>query len=356
MPLAGNFAGDLFEIKIRFAAPEEKRADRFDLGRSQRARHLVTRSRYPNVIDERQHPELLESRMRNGTPAFGGFESASADRPLLGFELTLEKDRPIQRLAPFVGQLLSVADGLELGQIMFVTRSVSAADPLLALVERVEVLPEIPASGCLHLGRQILDIRLDRSFGIVSRLLTVAEESTPLCQMIKCPAQQPPLITIFEIEWLGQGHVTVVIGVAIHIIVGSLPTEKLLVERILLCLTPCGELFVGQGRTEIVADKHLEQFDLSQPPPEIVTPQGAGIRPILNGRFFIVLVPRNPFLENLYAFVQQCISLIRLVENCPSQRIGTQIQTQYFCHMKKYISIKLHKFHSIPSFFRIFAL
>ena len=139
-------------------------------------------------------------------------------------------------------------------------------------------------------------------------------------------------------------------------IVGSLPTEKLLVERILLCLTPCGELFVGQGRTEIVADKHLEQFDLSQTPPEIVTPQGAGIRPILNGRFFIVLVPRNPFLENLYAFVQQCISLIRLVENCPSQRIGTQIQTQYFCHMKKDISIKLHKFHSIPSFFAIFAL
>lgn len=96
----------------------------------------------------------------------------------------------MQGSAPFVGQLLSVTDGIEFGQVMFVARGVFAANPLLMLVEPVEVLPEIPASGCFHLGRQILDALLDRSvFLFIPGLLAVAEESAPLCQMIECSSQ-----------------------------------------------------------------------------------------------------------------------------------------------------------------------
>ena len=48
-----------------------------------------------------------------------------------------------------------------------------------------------------------------------------------------------------EVELLGQCHVTVVVRVAIFVVVGPLPAKKLLIERILLFLTPCGELPVG---------------------------------------------------------------------------------------------------------------
>ena len=124
-------------------------------------------------------------------------------------------------------------------------------------------------------------------------------------QMIKRPAKLPPLCAIPEIEPFGQCLVTVMVGISVCIVIGPLPAEKLLVERVLLFLPPNGELFVGQRRTEVVPDEDSEQVDLPQAPPEIVTAQCPGIRPILDGRFFIVFVAGNALLENVYAFVYQ---------------------------------------------------
>ena len=203
---------------------------------------------------------------------------------------------------------------------MFVARGVFAANPLLMLVEPVEVLPEIPASGSLHLGRQILDALLDRSvFLFIPGLLAVAEESTPLCQMIERPSQQPPLCAIPEVEPFGQCHITVVVGISIFVVVGPLPAKKFLVERVLFFLPPQGELFLAQRRAEIVADEFLEQLDLSQASPKIVTAQSPGIRPILDGRFFIAFVAGNPLLKDFISFVQLRISVLRFVDKRPSQ-------------------------------------
>lgn len=48
----------------------------------------------------------------------------------------------MQRLTPFVGQLLPVADGIELGQVVFVARGVFVADSFLVLVQSVEIFSE----------------------------------------------------------------------------------------------------------------------------------------------------------------------------------------------------------------------
>ena len=50
----------------------------------------------------------------------------------------------MQRLTPFVGQLLPVADGIELGQVVFVARGVFVADSFLVLVQSVEIFSEAP--------------------------------------------------------------------------------------------------------------------------------------------------------------------------------------------------------------------
>lgn len=59
-PLAGDPAGNLLEIEIGLALPEEERPDRFDLLGCQWPRRAVIRARYPDVVDKRPHSELLE--------------------------------------------------------------------------------------------------------------------------------------------------------------------------------------------------------------------------------------------------------------------------------------------------------
>ena len=59
-PLAGDPAGNLLEIEIGLALPEEERPDRFDLLGGQWPRRAVIRARYPDVVDKRPHSELLE--------------------------------------------------------------------------------------------------------------------------------------------------------------------------------------------------------------------------------------------------------------------------------------------------------
>ena len=78
-PFAGDSAGDLFEIEIRLAFPEEERTNRLELFLCQRSWSIVARSCNPDVVDERQHPELLKTGMRNGAPTLRRLEGASAD-------------------------------------------------------------------------------------------------------------------------------------------------------------------------------------------------------------------------------------------------------------------------------------
>ena len=54
---------DLLEIEVGFAFPEEERSEGFELLLRQGAWGVVARSRNPDVVDERQHPELLETRV-----------------------------------------------------------------------------------------------------------------------------------------------------------------------------------------------------------------------------------------------------------------------------------------------------
>ena len=138
-----------------------------------------------------------------------------------------------------------------------------------------------------------------------------------------------------EIEPFGQRHVTVVIGVPVRIVVGPLPAEELPVEGILLFPAPLGKLLFGQRRTKVVAEEHLEQFDLPQPPPEIVAAQSPGICPVLDGRFFIVFVAGNALLEDVDTFVDQRISAFGFFDDGPPYRVGAEIQSQYFCHKRK---------------------
>lgn len=226
----------------------------------------------------------------------------------------------MQRLTPFVGQLLPVADGIELGQVVFVARGVFVADSFLVLVQSVEIFSEVPTPCRCYFSRQIFDTLLDRAvFFLISCFLAIAEESASLCQMIKRPAKQPALCAIPEIEPLGQGYITIVVRISIPIVVGSLPTEEFIVLRVTFLFLPGGQQLLGQRRAKVVTDEYFEQFDFSQTPPEIVAAQCPGARPILNGRFFIVFVAGNSLLENVYTFVNQRIFVLLFIDKGPSQ-------------------------------------
>ena len=135
----------------------------------------------------------------------------------------------MQRLTPFVGQLLPVADGIELGQVVFVARGVFVADSFLVLLAIALAKPTLFFMPPDNSAGYCLDRAV---FFLISCFLAIAEESASLCQMIKRPAKQPALCAIPEIEPLGQGYITIVVRISIPIVVGSLPTEEFIVLRV----------------------------------------------------------------------------------------------------------------------------
>ena len=242
----------------------------------------------------------------------------------------------MQSLAPFVGQLLPLANGLELGQVVFVARGVLPANLLLVLIELIEVFSEVTATRRLHLGCEAPDAALDRPlFLLLAGLLTVADESAALRQMVERPAEQMTVLPVAEIELLGQCHIAVVVGIAVRIVVGALPLEKSLVERIVLFFPPCGQLLPGQRRTEVVADEYPEQVDLPKAPPEVLPAQRPGVRPVLYGRLFVVLFACDTLLKDVDALLFERVSVLRLFDDGPTERVGAEVQSQYRCHVRK---------------------
>ena len=101
-----------------FALAQEERTDRLRLALRQRARLRVGRGLHPDVIDETEHAELLEVRMRYRTAAFALLERTPADRSFLRFQRPLEEDGAVQCLLPLLRKMLFFAYCTELRQVM----------------------------------------------------------------------------------------------------------------------------------------------------------------------------------------------------------------------------------------------
>ena len=182
---AGELLGDLLEIEVRFGSAPEKRQDRFGFLSRERTRFRVVGRRDPDVVDEGEHPELLESRMRYRAAAFALLERASADRSLLRFQRPLVENGAVQCLPQIVGEPLFFADGPKFGQIVLVARGVFRTDFLFSGVKPIKVFAQVGASGLLHVDRQVLDVLSDlTALAFVAGILAIAQESAPLRQMI----------------------------------------------------------------------------------------------------------------------------------------------------------------------------
>ena len=169
--------------------------------------------------------------------------------------------------------------------------------------------------------------------------------------MVERPAEQMTVLPVAEIELLGQCHIAVVVGIAVRIVVGALPLEKSLVERIVLFFPPCGQLLPGQRRTEVVADEYPEQVDLPKAPPEVLPAQRPGVRPVLYGRLFVVLFACDTLLKDVDALLFERVSVLRLFDDGPTERVGAEVQSQYRCHVKKILFCKIkQKFAEKESF------
>ncbi len=123
--------------------------------------------------------------------------------------------------------------------------------------------------------------------------------------MIQGATERMAVRPVTEVELLGQSPETIAIRVLVGIIVGPLPTDKLLGHRIDALVLPLAKLFGRKIRTQVVPHQHPKQFDLTQTTTEIVAAQGTGIGPVLDGRFFAALVAGHPLLENIHALIEQ---------------------------------------------------
>nr|WP_302301335.1 hypothetical protein [Alistipes ihumii] len=130
-----------------------------------------------------------------------------------------------------------------------------------------------------------------------------------------------------EIERFGQRLVAVAVGILVRAVVRSLPADKLVRQRIDFLLFPIFQLFVGQSRTEVVANEHTEQVDLAQSSPGIMTAQGAGCGSVLHGGLLAVLFACHAFLKDVYPLVEQGISRVVPLYESPSDRGGSQVQS-----------------------------
>ena len=288
-----------------------------------------------DVVDERQHAELLEPRMRRRASAFALLERAFADQPFLRFERPLVEDGAAQGCDQLPGQSLLRADGLELPHVMFVAGRIVFADLLLAAVQVVEVGAQIGAAGPLHVVVQLPDARFDLALVVLAgRILAIAQKTAALRQMIQRAAERMTVRTLVEIQPFGQRTIAVAIGITVRPVVRPLPFQELVDQRIALRPAPFVQRPVGKRGAEVVSRQHLEQCDLAQAPPEIVAPQRTCVRPVLHGRFFAVLLPGHTLLKDVDPLIDQPVSVLPLLHERPTDGVGSQIQTQYFRHKK----------------------
>ena len=130
-----------------------------------------------------------------------------------------------------------------------------------------------------------------------------------------------------EVERFGQRLVAVAVGILVRAVVRSLPADEFVRQRIDLLLFPIFQLFVGQSRTEVVANEHTEQIDLAQSSPGIMTAQGAGCGSVLHGGLLAVLFACHAFLKDVYTLVEQGIFRVVPLYESPSDRGGSQVQS-----------------------------
>lgn len=151
-------------------------------------------------------------------------------------------------------------------------------------------------------------------------LLAVAQKAAALCQVVKRATERMTVAAGCQVERFGQGAITVAIGIPVRVVVRSLPAQKLFGQRIDFPAPPGIELGVGKQRTEIVADEHPEQFDFPQATAKIMSPERAGVRPVLHGRLFVVLHTSDPLLKDVHSLFEQGISVVVLLHDGPADR------------------------------------
>ncbi len=264
-------------------------------------------------------------------------ERAPAHLSLLRFERPLVEDGAVQRFAPLPGQLLLFANGPEFGQKMFVACRVVRADLLLAQVERVEVLPEVLASGLAHGLRQVADPLLDRAvLALGAGLLAVAQEAAALGQVVERTAERMTVGAVVEVERFAQRPVAVVVGIAARGVVRALPAQELLVQRVAFAAAPCVQLVAAQRRTEVVFHEQPDQLDLSDSAAEVVAAQCTRLRPVLHGRLLVVLFACHALLEDVYAPIEQPAAAVVVValHDRPADRVRAEVQSQCFRHIR----------------------
>ena len=309
--LAHNLFGNIFKVEVGLGFAQKQRANSRYLLVVQRSRGSVLRRGDADVVEELPHPELFVPRMRQRTTALAPLEGTVSDLPFLRLEVTLVEYCLFQCLDPLFGQLLFVADGSKLGQVVLVPRGIVIANLLFSLIEVIKIFTQILASGIVHLSGQLLDAAFDLPVLLfVAGLLAVAEEPAPLSQVVERSPQYVPLRLYTKIEPFGQGPITVVVRIFIPIIIGPLPQQKGLIHRVLFSFAPVVQLCIGQGRAEVVGCQYPQQGYLPQPPTEIVSPQSPCIGTVLHGGFFHILFAGNTLLKNIYSFVNQCIIAI----------------------------------------------
>lgn len=160
---------------MRFALAQEQRTDNLHLLRRKGPRLRIAGTRNPNVVDELEHPELLEARMGHRTAALVLFESTLAYQALLRLEGPLIENGFFQCLSQLLIKPLFPANGTKLGQIVLVPGCIVFANLLFPLVKPVEIFAQIFAPRSGHVGREgfnlLLHLTLSASFPSSLRLL-----------------------------------------------------------------------------------------------------------------------------------------------------------------------------------------
>ena len=135
-----------------------------------------------------------------------------------------------------------------------------------------------------------------------------------------------------KVELLAQGAITVAVWVAAGLLVGALPRQKRLVERISFLLQPEVELLVSKRRTQLVVDEHSEQVDLALAAPAVCSAQCAGVGARLDGGLLSSLFTRYTLLKYADSLIYKRAAVAFALDYSPADRVRTQIESQYLFH------------------------